>query len=329
MMESKLEYKSILKNEIQDLVDNKRSVGYKYEAGALSLRRLDDYFVKIGLDTKELTRNICDSWCSKRSYETIGNQNSRISCLRVLCLYLNEIGIRSYIPPNGLQKHGPKYDSHIYSKDELIRFFNAVDQSKSVPSECPFRHLVMPLFFRILYTSGLRVSELRLAKIKDFDLEAGFLKVVSGKNNKDRLVPVHPSLVEKCIELKREIHSFSSNDEYFFMKFPGEPMSLGNIYKNFRRYLEKANISHTGKGPRVHDFRHTYCVNLLKKWIDEKKDLLVYLPYMKTMLGHESFNETAYYLKLTAELFPTIRIKLEKAYPDIIEEVELHEDFFN
>ena len=50
---------------------------------------------------------------------------------------------------------------------------------------------------------------------------------------------------------------------------------------------------------------------------------------MKTMLGHESFNETAYYLKLTAELFPTIRIKLEKAYPDIIEEVELHEEFFN
>lgn len=328
-MKSKLEYKSILKNEIQDLINNKRSLGYKYETGALSLRRLDDYFVKIELDTKELSKDICDSWCKKKSYESIKNQNSRISCLRVLCLYLNEIGIKAYVPPLGLQKHGPKYDAHIYTNDELTRFFNAVDQSKSIPSECPYRHLVMPLFFRILYTSGLRVSELRLAKVKDINLELGYLKVVSGKNNKDRLVPIHPDLIEKCIELKDTIHIQSTEDEYFFMLFPGVPMSLGNVYRNFRRYLEKAEISHTGKGPRVHDFRHTYCVNLLKKWVDEEKDLLVYLPYMKTMLGHESFNETAYYLKLTSELFPTIRIKLETAYPDIIEEVKSNENFFN
>lgn len=328
-MKSKLEYKSILNKEIQDLVDNKRSIGYKYEAGALSFRRLDDFFVKVQLNTKELTKEICDSWCKKRSYESVGNQNARISCLRVLCLYLNEIGIKAYVPPLGLQKHGPKYDAHIYTDDELIRFFNAVDQSQSVPSECPYRHLVMPLFFRILYTSGLRVSELRLAKIKDINLDVGYLKVVSGKNNKDRLVPIHPDLIAKCIELKDTIHIQSTEDEYFFMLLPGIPMSLGNVYSNFRRYLEKAGISHTGKGPRVHDFRHTYCVNLLKKWVDEEKDLLTYLPYMKTMLGHESFYETAYYLKLTAELFPTIRIKLENTYPDIIEEVESHDDFSN
>ena len=38
-------------------------------------------------------------------------------------------------------------------------------------------------------------------------------------------------------------------------------------------YLEQADISHTGKGPRVHDFRHAYCVNLLRKWVDEGKIL--------------------------------------------------------
>lgn len=328
-MESKIKYRSILKNEIQDLVDNKRSMGFKYEAGALSLKRLDDYFVKTGLNTKELTKDICDSWCEKRSYESNTYQNTRICTLRVLCLFLNDLGIPSYVPPIGIQKHGPKYDAHIYSEDELVRFFNAVDQSESVPSECPYRHLTMPLFFRILYTSGLRVSELRLAKIKDFDLEKGCLRVISGKNNKDRLVPIHPLLVDRCKALMNEIHVCSSDEEFFFMKTPGEPMSIGNVYKNFRRYLDKAGISHTGKGPRVHDFRHTYCVNILKKWVNEGKDLLVYLPYMKTMLGHESFNETAYYLKLTAELFPTIRIKLDTLFPNIIEEVDIDENFFN
>ena len=42
---------------------------------------------------------------------------------------------------------------------------------------------------------------------------------------------------------------------------------------------------------------------------------------MKTVLGHESFEETAYYLKLTSELFPHLKYMLKKSFPDIIEEV--------
>ena len=102
---------------------------------------------------------------------------------------------------------------------------------------------------------------------------------------------------------------------------PGREMKLNNIYHNFRRYLDKAGIPHTGKGPRVHDFRHTYCVNLLRKWVEEEKDLLAFLPYMRTMLGHETFEETAYYLKLTAASFPAIRESLSRSFPNIIEEV--------
>ena len=102
-------------------------------------------------------------------------------------------------------------------------------------------------------------------------------------------------------------------------------MTLGNIYKNFRKYLVKAGISHTGHGPRVHDFRHTYCVNLLLKWSREEKDLMAYLPYMRTMLGHESFDETAYYLKLTTDAFPFIRDSLKKSFPSMIGEVVINE----
>ena len=62
-------------------------------------------------------------------------------------------------------------------------------------------------------------------------------------------------------------------------------------------------------------------MNLLLKWSEEGKDLLAYLPYMRTMLGHESFEETAYYLKLTSAAFPFVREHLEAAFPDIIQEV--------
>lgn len=322
---SSREFQSVFKNEFRELIAIKRALGFKYETEEGSFLRIDSYFNSCGLAEKEVSKELCEGWCRRRSYESPANHCSRVSQMRVFCRYLNDVGIKAYVPPNNLTKKPPKYDAHIYTDDELRRFFAAVDKSQSVPSECPYRGIVMPVFFRILYTSGMRVSELRLARVKDVDFEHGGIFVKGGKNSKDRFVPIHPELADRCRELKEVMHKESSDDEYFFMQYPGRAMTLVCVYKNFRRYLNKAGIPHTGKGPRVHDFRHTYCVNLLLKWSKEGKDLMAYIPYMRTMLGHEGFEETAYYLKLTADAYPFIRENLNKAFPSIIDEVTFHE----
>ena len=325
---SKEIYNSIFQQEIRDLIKLKRALGFSYEAEAGSLRRIDTFLCRNALFEKYITKELCDLWCKKRTYETVTNQASRISTMRVFCRYLNDIGIPAYIPPKGITKKRTRYDAHIYTDEELQNFFDAVDKGRSVPDSCPYRSDVMPVFFRILYTSGMRVSELRLARIRDVNLEKGYIHVLEAKNHKERLIPIHPLLMLRCRELKEKIHATSPDDEYFFMILPGKPMTLGNVYKNFRRYLEQAGISHTGKGPRIHDFRHTYCVNLLRKWADEGKDLIAYLPYMRTMLGHESFEETAYYLKLTAERFPYIKERMKESFPDLVKEAEINEHEF-
>lgn len=321
-------YQSIFKDEFRELVVIKKSLGFGYDAQAAAFRRIDEFFIKKGLMVKSISKELCNDWCRKRDYESVNNQAHRISTMRVFCRYLTDIGLDAYIPPKGITPKAPRYDAHIYSDGELKRFFAQVDKSRSVPGECPYRSLVMPVFFRILYTSGMRVSELRLVRIHDINLDGKYITIRNAKNNKDRIVPVHPQLIERCRSLKENIHAASPEDEYFFMIRPGEPMPLVNVYRNFRRYLEHAGIPHTGKGPRVHDFRHTYCVNLLRKWADEEKDLMAYLPYMRTMLGHEGFEETAYYLKLTTERFPYIKDQLKKAFPDLVREVTADEHEF-
>lgn len=325
---TKVEYKSVFRIEFQNLVEIKKALGFYYDSEAMAFKRIDAFLINNHLQEKKISQDLCNKWCQKRSYESKSNQSTRISNMRVFCRYLIDIGASAYAPPIGIVKKSPRYNAHIYTKDEIKRFFTAVDLSQSIPTECPYRGIVMPVFFRILYTSGMRVSELRLVKIKDVNIEQAYITVRNGKNHKDRIVPIHPKLAAKCASLKNSIHSASSDDEYFFMIRHGEPMPLVNVYSNFRRYLEKADIHHTGKGPRCHDFRHTYCVNLLGKWVDEEKDLLAYLPYMKTMLGHEGFEETAYYLKLTAEACINIRDSMKKAFPNIIEEVDFEEHEF-
>lgn len=327
-MKKEIVYGSIFAKELRDLVNYKRSLGCKYDTEERAFLRIDQFLIKQNIQEKCLTKEIVEKWCTKTSWESTTNCNTRISQMRVVCSYLNDLGYPVYVPPKFITHHGRKYNAHIYTDDELHRFFAEVDKSISLPFECPYRSLIMPVFFRILYTSGMRISELRLLQVKDFDLDNGVIKVVNAKNHKERLIPVNPDLVEKCREIKEQIHKNSSENEFFFMQYPGRAMTLQNLYHNFRRYLENAGISHTGCGPRIHDFRHTYCVNLLRKWTSEGRDLLVWLPYMKTMLGHETFDETAYYLKLTAVMYPDIRLKLQINSSDMIEEVKPDESEF-
>jgi integrase len=182
----------------------------------------------------------------------------------------------------------------------------------------------MPVLFRMIYLCGLRVSEARLLKVGDVDLENGILNIHHSKMDNSRLVPMSASLTERCRHYSKRVHSFPARENYFFPALGGKPMTIGNVYKNFRKFLWQAGISHNGRGhgPRVHDFRHAYAVHCLKKWVEQEKDLAAYLPVLKTYMGHDSFEETAYYLRLTADVFPDITLKLETWYPEIIPELE-------
>jgi integrase len=176
----------------------------------------------------------------------------------------------------------------------------------------------------MIYSCGLRVSEARLLKVQDVDLNNGILIINQSKKDNSRLVPMTDELTKKCQIYSKQVHRSSNPEGYFFPMIDDKPLTHGNIYKNFRRFLWKAGISHGGRGsgPRIHDFRHSFAVHCLKKWSLEEKDLITYLPILRTYLGHESFDETAYYLKLTADVFPEITLKLEQAYSDLIPVIE-------
>lgn len=114
----------------------------------------------------------------------------------------------------------------------------------------------MPVFFRLLFECGLRCSEARLLMVCDVELEKGCLTIRESKNRNSRLVMVSASMLKRLREYADAVHPFPNESAFFFPGAPGRPMTLGNICKNFRRFLWRASISHTGEGPRVHDVRY-------------------------------------------------------------------------
>jgi|APSaa5957512622_1039677.scaffolds.fasta_scaffold13065_3 integrase/recombinase XerD len=316
-------YKGPFKDHIKNHVELKQAVGYKYRAEASHLKRFDRFTLEKYPCATVLTKEIVLDWCRKKTYEAKANQCSRASIIRQFSKYLDSISVQAYIITKGYYPAPERYTPHIYSIEELTRFFAETDKC-CYCYQCRYRHLVMPVFFRMVYMCGLRVSEARLLKVDDVDIEKGILTIQHSKKDNNRLVPMSDCLTERCRHYSKKMHPFPIREDYYFPGLDGKPITIGNVYKNFRKFLWRAGISHGGRGsgPRVHDFRHSFAVHCLKKWTEREMDLMVYLPVLKTYLGHDSFEETAYYLRLTADVFPNITLRLETRYPEIIPVLE-------
>lgn len=315
-----------LKDEMSKFILLKRAVGNKYKTEVGILKRFDRYLGQNHPAITGLPKEAVTGWCAKQPHEKPANQSSRASVIRQFAKYLDSTGKKAYILPDNYYPSGPQYVPHIYTQGELLCFFTETDKCHFC-YECPWRHLIMPVFFRLLFECGLRCSEARLLTVGDVDLEKGCLTIRESKNRNSRLVMVSASMLKRLRNYADAVHPFPDDSTFFFPGKPDNPMTLGNVYKNFRRFLWRARISHTGDGPRVHDFRHAFAVYRLKAWSEQGKDLMAMLPVLKTYMGHDSFNETAYYLRMTADVFPDIRMKLEGAFGDIIPDTggELYE----
>jgi integrase len=316
-----VEYTSAFAPHIIGLIEQKRALGYKYSSEAALLRRFDAFCLELHPDETILNMTVMMGWAAKRPGEHPATLQSRLSPVRELCKYIVRLGLEAYMMPKGLMPRVPRYIPHIYTNEELIRIFEQADKC-CYCSEVPYRHHIMPVFFRLLYCTGMRLSEARLLKVGDVDLADGVITVTNAKLGKHRQLPVSPEMLARLVAYHRNVHTFSKPEDWFFPGHGGIPMTVGNVEKNLRKFLWQARISHggRGKGPRVHDFRHTQAVHCLRRWVLDGKDLRAYLPVLQAFLGHVSFADTAYYLHLTADLFPDITEKVEAVFGFIVPE---------
>src|ERR1039457_6555179 len=237
---------------------------------------------------------------------------------RVLARWLARRGVPAYVLPAGTLPRPARYVQHIYTDQELAGLFAQTDRCH-YDSQGPFRHLVMPVLFRTIYARGLGASEARLLRFGDVDLVAGVLTIRDGKSGKDRQVPVSAPLRDRLAGYHARVAGRSGGD-WFFPGTSGQPLTLANIDKNFRRFLWQARIPHGGRGhgPRAHDLRHSFAVNNLRSWFARGEDAGALLPVLQTHQGHSSTAGTDYCLRLTAESYPHITARIQRAYGDVV-----------
>lgn len=306
---------------IMMLAAEKRAVGYKYDAEERILARFAAFCRKEfpGLDT--VTKDSAEAWITTARERGVrpATLQGLAAPVRELARWLGRRGTAAYVLPARTLPRPARYVPHIYTGPELAALFAATDRCH-YSSEAPFRHLVMPVLFRTVYACGLRVSEARLLRPGDVDTVAGVLQIRDAKGGKDRQVPVSGPLRERLAGYQAHLAGQPGWDWFFPGATAGRPMTLVNVYHNFRRFLWQAHISHGGRGhgPRIHDLRHTFAVNNLRAWFTAGEHINALLPVLQAYLGHSTIGDTAYYLRLTAESYPHIAARVQAEYGGIV-----------
>lgn len=313
-------YEGVLANLCEKFIAEKRALGCSYNTEAKRLREFSKFTCNFLLPKDTLSEEVAQAWYAKRPVDSDRNRYARLALVKLFAEYMQRNGYKAYIPNRSeLGKIQWNYTPYIFTHMETAKFFASIDTLKlKKHSAAPQRHLIMPVLFRILYCCGLRVSEVTGLRVKDVSLPDGILTVRESKFGKTRYVPMAKDLVLVCKNYAEK--NTTGNDSYFFRAPDGNKYGEKAIYDVFREILWKAGISHggRGKGPRLHDFRHTFAVHSLEKMVKEGKELTSSLPRLSAYLGHNDLEATERYLRLTSELYPEIIALLDEKYGYII-----------
>jgi integrase len=297
----------------------KRAAGYRYKSSAVYLRDLDRFLVREAQDDRELPKKIVEQWTAKRPNESNHTHFSRVCVIRQFAMYLSRRDLPAYAPPRGTGKMDPYgFTPRIFSHVEIRQMFREVDNWPRF-AHLPLRHVVMPELFRTLYGCGLRVGEALDLRVRDVDLQEGILIIRRAKFDKDRLVPLAPSLLKRLRAYAARLGR-RDPEACFFPGRDGRAIHHNTVYTMFREILWKMRIPHVGRGqgPRVHDLRHTFAVHRLLEWYRQGADLNAMLPLLSTYLGHRGILGTQRYLHMVPELLTEITGRLEESFGHVV-----------
>ena len=303
------EFRSGMAWLLKTFLSEKRGFGYVYKPEAFSLAHLDRMWRKVSKGQVAMNREWAEQFMAKRPTETTTRGACRrASIWRELARFARRHGLAdAYIPDAyTCPIHADPYTPFIYTREQLAALFVAADAIKPWWLSTPRRPWMLGLLLRLLYGAGLRLGEALALRCRDFDPSQASL-TLHGKNRRERIIPIAPSLAER---LREYLRRFPDTPDAPIFPSPKRPAPLSDyaMRDSFNQILKDAHLPlrENRQGPRLHDLRHTFAVHRLENWIRAGEDVNAKIHLLSVYMGHKNLFATYYYLRITSQLFPDI-----------------------
>jgi integrase len=236
--------------------------------------------------------------------------------VRLFAQWLHGLDAKHEVPPQDLiPRRYRRSRPYTYSGEEIGRI---VLTASELPSINGLRAPTYATLFGLIAVTGLRVSEAISLGVDDIDTEAGVLTVRRGKFGKEHLLPLERTTTARLTAYAKERDRLlEARPESFFVSDRGKRLTDCAARYNFAvvcqtiglRQVQKFNRH--GRGPRIHDLRHTFAVRTLVSWYRAGKDPDREMIKLTTYMGHTKPELTYWYIEAVPELLDLARQRAE------------------
>lgn len=160
------------------------------------------------------------------------------------------------------------------------------------------RKLTLPVFFRLLYSSGMRTVEARLLLAESLDFTSGVLDIRNSKGADQHYVVLHDSMLAIMRDYDAAIKKILPQRKYFFPSLKNGHFNSGWVVRNFNLLWYKGNTSHA----TAYDLRHNYAIANINQWIGQGFGFHDRLVYLSKSMGHCTVESTKYYYSIVPGL---------------------------
>lgn len=305
-----------LASQFEQFATLMRSTGTQHVTLLANVHRLDRFLAVAYPDATTLTKDILTSWFASFGHVLPESQKRYRSATFQVCKYLRRRDADTATREDFEVLRGPRaFTPYIFSEDEILIMLGAARQLQPRPSD-PMRPQSAELVIVLLYTAGLRVGEAARLLVRDYDAEQGTLLIRETKFAKTRLVPLSSTarhLVDTYLQERRD-RGISCGPDEPLRCCPGDRSpSVGSIQIGLVRLMRRCGVKpERGRGPRVHDLRHTFAVHRVHEWYRQGSDVQALLPHLATYMGHRGLESTQHYLSLTPAVLQAASLRFEQ-----------------
>ncbi len=167
----------------------------------------------------------------------------------------------------------------------------------------------------VLYSTGIRRTELSRLKLYDIERDRGLLLIREGKGRQDRYVPLGAAAlawIDRYLADVRPGLVVEPDEGHVFLNLTGEALGAGGLGYELRQYITAAGITHRGA---CHQFRHAFATHLLEAGCD--------IRFIQEMLGHAKLDTTAIYARVTVGALKTMHARF---HPSETRTTDAHAD---
>jgi integrase len=296
---------SALSKELDRYLAIRRSLGYGLVSAEGILRRFIAFADRE--DAEYISTDLFLRWQTTFGRASRQTWSQRLGMIRLFAQWMHGLDPGHEVPPHGLiprrLRRGRPY---IYSAEEISRI---VDAAAALPSVNGLRALTYSTLFGLIAATGLRISETLALDIDDVDLENGVLTIRRGKFGKARLLPLSESVTVRLSTFAKERDRLlGTRQRAFFLSKDRTRLKVGRTEYIFAYVCQNIGLrpvqksDRHGRGPRIHDLRHTFAVRTLMDWYRTGKNPTQEMIKLTTYLGHGNPEHTYWYIQAIPEL---------------------------